>query len=85
MTKKIKKKPHPPSFLPSFLLSFFLPHMPDQPATTEQEKVQEILKLQEKINLIIRNIRDSKTICDKYESDIQYFQDYIGQLMKQDK
>lgn len=50
---------------------------------SDAQKVQEILKLQEKINLMIRNIRDSKTVCDKYESDIKYFQDYIGQLMKQ--
>ena len=50
---------------------------------SDAQKVQEILKLQEKINLMIRNIRDSKTICDKYESYIKYFQYYIGQLMKQ--
>ncbi|RCK65678.1 hypothetical protein Cantr_01331 [Candida viswanathii] len=52
---------------------------------TEQQKIEKILELKTKINLLVSNIRDSKTVCDKYESDIQYFQDYIGLLLQKEK
>lgn len=52
---------------------------------TEQQKIEKIIELQSKINSLISNIRDSKTVCDKYESDIQYFQEYIGLLLQKEK
>lgn len=52
---------------------------------TEQQKIEKILELKAKINSLISNIRDSKVVCDKYESDIQYFQEYIGLLLQKEK
>lgn len=50
----------------------------------KQEKIERIAELKNKIDTLINNIRDSKSVCDKYESEIQYFQEYIGGLMKSD-
>lgn len=52
---------------------------------TEQQKIEKILEFKAKINSLISNIRDSKVVCDKYESDIQYFQEYIGLLLQKEK
>ncbi|RLV92820.1 hypothetical protein JA1_002911 [Spathaspora sp. JA1] len=49
---------------------------------SKQEKIELILQLKSKIDTLISNIRDSKTVCDKYDSEIQYFQEYIGGLVK---
>ncbi|EGW30237.1 uncharacterized protein SPAPADRAFT_144601 [Spathaspora passalidarum NRRL Y-27907] len=49
---------------------------------SKQEKIDLILQLRAKIDGLISNIRDSKTLCDKYDSEIQYFQEYIGGLVK---
>lgn len=47
-----------------------------------EEMVAEILDLKLKISTLISNIRDTKTLSDKYDSENQYLQDYVGSLMK---
>lgn len=48
----------------------------------DKEMVGEILLLKQKISTLISNIRDTKTLCDKYENQNQYLQEYVGSLMK---
>lgn len=48
----------------------------------KQDKIDKIIELKYKIDSLINNIRDSKSVCDKYDNEIQYFQEYIGGLMK---
>lgn len=48
----------------------------------KQEKVQEILRLKKDIAQLVQNIRDEATVCNKYASENQYLQDYIGSVMK---
>lgn len=50
--------------------------------TEKQQKVDEVLRLKADIAHLIRNIRDTQTVCRKYESENQYLQDYIGSVMK---
>lgn len=47
-----------------------------------EEIVNEILELKLKISTLVSNIRDTKTLCDKYDNQNQYLQDYVGSLMK---
>ncbi|KAK6462864.1 hypothetical protein DFJ63DRAFT_175944 [Scheffersomyces coipomensis] len=47
-----------------------------------QEMIDEIMELKSNIANIINTIRDSKTVCSKYENEIQYLQEYIGTLMQ---
>lgn len=49
---------------------------------SKDQMVGEILRLKSSINSLTTNIRDTKTVCDKYENDNQYLQDYVGTLMK---
>lgn len=46
------------------------------------EVIEEILQMKLKINTLIANIRDTKTLCDKYDTENQYLQDYVGNLMQ---
>ncbi|CUM46748.1 uncharacterized protein AC631_02430 [Debaryomyces fabryi] len=48
----------------------------------DEEMVTEILSLKLKIATLISNIRDTKTLSDKYDNENQYLQDYVGSLMK---
>ncbi|CUM47068.1 unnamed protein product [Debaryomyces tyrocola] len=48
----------------------------------DEEIVNEILELKLKISTLVSNIRDTKTLCDKYDNQNQYLQDYVGSLMK---
>ena len=48
----------------------------------DEEMVAEILDLKLKISTLISNIRDTKTLSDKYDNENQYLQDYVGSLMK---
>lgn len=47
-----------------------------------QELVSEILRLKGEINTMVGNIRNTKSLCEKYESENQYLQDYVGNLMR---
>lgn len=47
-----------------------------------EEMVAAILDLKLKISTLISNIRDTKTLSDKYDNENQYLQDYVGSLMK---
>ncbi|KAK6199622.1 uncharacterized protein RJT21DRAFT_3399 [Scheffersomyces amazonensis] len=47
-----------------------------------QEMIDEILELKTKIASIVGNIKDTKSVCNKYENEIQYLQEYISTLMK---
>lgn len=49
---------------------------------SKQENIDEIVALKAKIAALIANVRTTKTVCDKYENENQYLQDYIGSLMK---
>lgn len=49
---------------------------------SKDQMIQEILKLKSSISSLTTNIRDTKSVCDKYENDNQYLQDYVGTLMK---
>lgn len=46
-----------------------------------EEKVEQIRILKAKITSLISNVRDTKRICDKYENENQYLQDYVGSMM----
>lgn len=48
----------------------------------DEEMAEEILELKLKVSTLISNIRDTKTLCDKYDNQNQYLQDYVGNLMK---
>lgn len=48
----------------------------------DEEIVNEILELKLKISTLVSNVRDTKTLCDKYDNQNQYLQDYVGSLMK---
>lgn len=51
----------------------------------KHEMIQEILSLKNSINLLIGNVRDTKALCEKYDSNNQYLQEYVGTLMKNRK
>lgn len=46
------------------------------------EKIQEILRLKEKISILLQNVRDQKVVADKYAHENQYLQDYIESVMQ---
>lgn len=46
------------------------------------EKIQEILRLKKDIAVLLLNVRDQKTVADKYAHENQYLQEYIESLMK---
>lgn len=50
----------------------------------KQEKIDQIFLLKGKLSQLIENIRDTKLVCDKYENENQYLQDYVGNYMKSD-
>lgn len=47
-----------------------------------QVMISEILRLKRDINTMVGNIRNTKLLCEKYESENQYLQDYVGNLMR---
>lgn len=48
----------------------------------KEEKVARILLLKDQISTLVTSIRNTKIVSEKYENDIQYLQEYIGSLMK---
>lgn len=51
-------------------------------STSRQAKIDEILSLKTRISTLIENIRDTKLICEKFDNENQYLQDYVGNYMK---
>lgn len=49
---------------------------------SKQAKIDKILSLKEKSTTLLTNVRYTKALCDKYENENQYLQDYIGSLMQ---
>lgn len=49
---------------------------------SKDQMIDEILRLKSSINSLTSNIRDTKTVCEKYENDNQYLQDYVGTMMQ---
>ncbi|ODV68262.1 hypothetical protein HYPBUDRAFT_166671 [Hyphopichia burtonii NRRL Y-1933] len=47
----------------------------------QSDKINQILDLKFKINLLINNIRDTSKLCDKYNNENSYLKEYIGTLM----
>lgn len=52
---------------------------------TKQQMIQQITDYKQKISSLINNVRDTKSLCEKYEHNNQYLQEYIGTLMKDRK
>lgn len=48
----------------------------------KEAKINQILDMKNKLGSLISNIRDTRTLCEKYDNENQYLQDYIGSLMK---
>lgn len=49
------------------------------------DKIARILDLTANIDTLTANIRNTKRLYDKYDSENQYLQDYIGTLMNSDE
>lgn len=50
----------------------------------KQDKIDQIMAMKVKLTQLVENIRDTKLLCEKYENENQYLQDYIGNYMKSD-
>jgi hypothetical protein len=48
----------------------------------KQEKIDQIMRLKADISRLVSNVRQTKAICERYENENQYLQDYVGSLMK---
>ncbi|KAK7686791.1 hypothetical protein QCA50_009862 [Cerrena zonata] len=55
--------------------------MSDDKDPDQSDKINQILDLKFKINLLINNIRDTSKLCDKYNNENSYLKEYIGTLM----
>lgn len=49
---------------------------------TKSEAIEHILEEKEKIFKLITNIRSMRAVCEKYQNENQYLQEYVGSLMK---
>lgn len=48
----------------------------------KKDKVDEVLRLKADIAKLIHNVRLQTAVCQKYENENQYLQDYIGSVMQ---
>lgn len=49
---------------------------------TKEQKIDKILELKNTLDSLLTMVRQTKQLCDKYEYENQYLQDYAGSLIK---
>lgn len=48
---------------------------------SKENKIKDLQELRQNISTLITNVRNTKRLCDKYDSENQYLQDYVGSVM----
>lgn len=56
-----------------------------QQPLSKQQMIDQITEYKQKISDLTNNVRDTKSLSEKYEHNNQYLQEYIGTLMKSRK
>lgn len=48
---------------------------------SKEDKINDLQELRRNISTLIANVRNTKRLCEKYDSENQYLQDYVGSVM----
>lgn len=48
---------------------------------SKEDTISQILEYKQKIDVLVNNVRNTKRLCEKYDNENYYLQDYIGTLM----